>query len=164
MKTTFCFLLLIFCVNSFCFSQTLKDSVNSRECSCPPDNDYAFITVETVPEFPGGEKARMEFLMENLKWPQTNASVQGTVFIAFCVEKDGSISGVKVARGIHRLFDEEALRVVQAMPNWKPATQRGRPICTPFVMPIRFVLEAPIQESIDEQQKTTPRRRNRNRN
>jgi TonB family protein len=166
MRTVFYILALTFCGNSFCYSQTAEDSARiSKECSCPEDEfaDLIFITYENTPEFPGGDQARMKFLQENIKYPASTRHLpDGTVFVTFCVEKDGSITGIKIVRGVHESLDNEVIRVVQAMPNWKPATQRGEPICMPFTMPIRFTTQK--QEPLDDQQERTPRRRNRNRN
>jgi hypothetical protein len=169
MRAIFYIFTLIFCGNSFCYSQTAVDSVKiSKECTCSEDEFAGFITYENLPEFPGGEQARMKYLMLNTKWPEGTivSHPTGSVYVKFCIEKDGSISGVKIERGIGGWADEEAIRVTKAMPNWKPATQRGEPICMPFIMPIRFTLWAgePTQKSLDEQHKNTSRRRNRNKN
>ncbi len=101
-----------------------------------------FFVVEESPEFPGGEDAMRRFLAENIRYPQMarESGIQGTVFVTFVVEPNGNVSGVRVLRGIGGGCDEEALRVVNLMPKWKPGRQRNRAVRVQFNMPIRFVL------------------------
>ena len=102
-----------------------------------------FTVVEELPEFPGGTSALMHFLQSNLRYPVTakNAGIQGTVFVSFVVEPDGSISNINVLRGIGGGCDEEAVRVVGMMPKWEPGRQRGEAVRVQFNLPVRFVLE-----------------------
>ena len=106
------------------------------------DEQVIFTVVEDQPEFPGGEAARQKFLEDNLRYPQMarEAGIQGTVFITFVVERDGSVTDVRVIRGIGGGCDEEAVRVVRMMPRWEPGRQRGQPVRVQFNMPIRFRL------------------------
>ena len=105
--------------------------------------DGEYQDVEEMPEFPGGEEKLMEFVQENIKYPQEaiDAGTQGRVFVGFVVEKDGSIGDVKVHRGIGHGCNEEALRVVQMMPKWKPGKNKGEPVEVSFLLPIDFKLE-----------------------
>ncbi len=66
--------------------------------------------------------------------------IQGKVFIQFVIERDGSITDVKVARGVDASLDKEAVRVVQSMPKWKPGKQRGKPVRVAYTLPINFQL------------------------
>jgi len=102
-----------------------------------------FQIVEQQPEFPGGEEARLRFLRDNVNYPMMarEAGIQGTVFVTFVVERDGSITGVEIIRGIGGGCDEEAVRVTRMMPRWSPGKQRNRPVRTQFRMPIRFALQ-----------------------
>jgi len=102
-----------------------------------------FTVVESMPEFPGGKSALMKYLAQNIKYPPyaKEAGIQGRVFINFVVEKDGSITNVKVLRGIGGGCDEEAVRVVKAMPKWKPGMQRGKPVRVSFNLPVKFTLQ-----------------------
>lgn len=104
--------------------------------------DVIFQVVEDQPSFPGGEEARLKFLRDNLRYPQMarEAGIQGTVFVTFVVERDGSVTDVRVLRGIGGGADEEAVRVVRNMPRWTPGRQRGQAVRVQFNMPIRFVL------------------------
>ncbi len=102
-----------------------------------------FIIVENMPEFPGGESALMEYLAKNTAYPPMakESGIQGTVYVRFVVEPDGSVSNVTIMRGIGGGCDEEALRVVKNMPRWTPGKQRGKPVRVQFNLPIRFVLQ-----------------------
>lgn len=106
------------------------------------EEDVIFTVVEDQPSYPGGEEARIRYLTENLRYPQMarEAGIQGTVFVTFVVERDGSVTDVRVLRGIGGGCDEEAVRVVRNMPRWQPGRQRGQPVRVQFNMPIRFVL------------------------
>ena len=102
-----------------------------------------FQVVENQPEFPGGMSELYVFLQKNVKYPPIakESGIQGRVFVNFVVEKNGSISNVKVLRGIGGGCDEEAIRVVKSMPKWKPGKQRGKPVRVSFNLPIKFTLQ-----------------------
>ena len=99
--------------------------------------------VEVDPEFPGGMEAFYKYLAENVHYPEQakKEQIQGRVFITFVVEKDGSISSAKVLRGIGGGCDEEALRVVNAMPKWTPGKMRGEVVRVNYNLPITFKLQ-----------------------
>ena len=102
-----------------------------------------FLSVEENPEFPGGPAKLLEYVQKNLKYPMMarESDIQGRVFVNFVVEKDGSISNVKVLRGIGGGCDEEAVRVVQSLPKFKPGKQRGNPVRVSYTLPIVFKLQ-----------------------
>lgn len=102
-----------------------------------------FKVVEEMPEFPGGAAKMMEYIQKNIKYPMMarESDIQGRVFVSFVVEPDGKITNVAVLRGIGGGCDEEALRVVQSMPNWKPGKQRGSAVRCSFTVPIVFKLQ-----------------------
>ena len=101
-----------------------------------------FTVVEESPGFPGGDEARIKFLQENIKYPTMarESGIQGTVYVTFVVEKGGNVSDVKILRGIGGGCDEEAIRVIRAMPKWNPGKQRGKSVRVQFNMPIKFTL------------------------
>lgn len=105
-------------------------------------DDYIFTIVEDQPEFPGGQEAMYEFLRKNIRYPTMarEAGIQGTVFVTFVVEPDGSITNVEVVRGIGGGCDQEAVRVVRSMPPWNPGKQRGQAVRVQFNLPVRFQL------------------------
>jgi protein TonB len=108
-----------------------------------PQQAEIFTVVEEQPGYPGGEEARIKFLQDNIKYPEEakELGIQGKVFVTFVVEVDGSITDVKVLRGIGGGCDEEAIRVVKAMPKWVPGKQRGVPVRVQFNLPIKFTLQ-----------------------
>ncbi len=101
-----------------------------------------FTVVEESPSYPGGDEARIRFLQQNIQYPQMarESGIQGTVYVTFVVEKNGSVTDVRVLRGIGGGCDEEAVRVIKAMPKWNPGKQRGKPVRVQFNMPIKFTL------------------------
>lgn len=107
-----------------------------------PSNDTVFNIVDEMPVFPGGEQAMMKYIAENIKFPQEakDKEIAGRVFLAFVVEKDGSVSNVEVKRGIGGGCDDEAVRVVKAMPKWKPGKQKGEPVRVSYMLPVNFKL------------------------
>jgi periplasmic protein TonB len=102
-----------------------------------------FTVVEEQPGYPGGDEGRIKFLQDNIKYPEEakELGVQGKVFVTFVVEVDGSITDVRVLRGIGAGCDEEAIRVVRSMPKWVPGKQRGVPVRVQFNLPIKFTLQ-----------------------
>lgn len=107
-----------------------------------PDSTRVLMVVEEMPEFPGGMPALSAYMSEHLKYPKEarELRVEGLVLLQFIVEKDGSIGDIKVIRGIGRGCDEEAVRVVQQLPTWKPGQHSGKPVRVQFSLPIRFKL------------------------
>lgn len=103
----------------------------------------AFDVVEQMPQFPGGPAALMQFLSQNVKYPEEayQKGTQGRVIVTFVVEKDGSITEARVVRSIEPLLDKEALRVINSMPNWNPGTQNGEPVRVKYTVPITFRLQ-----------------------
>ena len=106
------------------------------------DEGEIFIVVERTPEFPGGMGELMKYLQRNVRYPAAaqQAGIQGKVEVEFTVKKDGSVSDVKVIRSVNPELDAEAVRVISAMPKWKPGEQRGTPVDARFEMPIVFRL------------------------
>jgi TonB family protein len=114
----------------------------------PPSGKFAFAepvfsVVEKMPEFPGGDQGRIDYMMKEIQYPAQAAEngEQGTVYVSFVVEKDGSITDASVLKGIGKACDAEALRVVRHMPKWIPGRQDGKPVRVKFNMPIRFTLK-----------------------
>ncbi len=101
-----------------------------------------FDTVDEKPSFPGGENAMKSFLKSNVKYPATalENGVQGRVLVQMIIEKDGSISDVKVASGVDLSLDKEAIRVVKAMPKWNPGKLKGIAVRVKNEVPVVFAL------------------------
>ena len=108
------------------------------------EEEVVFKIVEQQAEFPGGMKALMKYLAENIKYPviaQENG-IQGRVICQFTVNKDGTIVDIEVVRsGGDPSLDKEAIRVIKSMPKWAPGKQRGRPVRSRFTLPVTFKLQ-----------------------
>ena len=102
-----------------------------------------FDVVEDMPAFPGGMEAMIQFISNNIQYPADaqKQKVDGRVLVNFVVEKDGSITEVKVIKPTFPSLDAEAVRVVKAMPKWKPGYQKGQAVRVQFTMPINFSLK-----------------------
>jgi protein TonB len=107
------------------------------------DEGEVFQVVEQMPEFPGGMEKLMEYLSKNIKYPsiaQEN-NIQGRVIVEFVVNKDGSIVDPKVMRSVDSSLDNEAMRVIKAMPKWTPGKQRGKAVRVRYTVPVLFRLQ-----------------------
>ena len=106
------------------------------------DDEEFFMVVENMPEFPGGDLGLMKFIQKNVKYPAIakEYNITGKVYVSFIVDKAGSVTNVKIVRGVDKNLDAEALRVVSALPKYKPGKQRGKPVRVMFTIPINFTL------------------------
>jgi protein TonB len=106
------------------------------------DPNQIFTSVEQVPEFPGGLDKFGAYLGKAIRYPAVarENGTQGRVIVTFVVEKDGSLTDIKVTRGIGSGCDEEAVRVLKNSPKWKPGIQNGRPVRVQYSVPISFTL------------------------
>lgn len=104
---------------------------------------YQRMEVDEVPKYPGGENGLMAYIAENTVYPQKalEEGVHGRVFVSCIIEPDGKVTNVEVLRGIGGGCDEEAVRVIQSLPNWEPGVRRGKNVRVAFVVPVKFALE-----------------------
>ena len=104
--------------------------------------DNVFDEVDEMPQFPGGMAGMMQYLSQNIRYPQDarEAGAQGRVIVSFVVEKDGSISNAKVAKPTYSSLDDEALRVISGMPKWTPGKQNGEAVRVKYSFPVSFRL------------------------
>ena len=102
-----------------------------------------FDVVEQMPQFPGGPNALFEYLSKNIKYPVVaeENGIQGRVIVTFVVERDGSITDVKVAKSVDPSLDKEAQRVVKSMPHWIPGKQNGSAVRVKYTVPVTFKLQ-----------------------
>lgn len=116
--------------------------VEIEEVEEEAEEEIIFTVVEESASFPGGMPEMYKYIGSNLVYPQQarETGTQGKVFVTFVVEKDGSLTDVKVLRDIGSGCGEEAVRVVKSMPKWKPAKQRGKAVRMQFNLPISFTL------------------------
>ena len=107
------------------------------------DRPGVYIVVEQMPEFPEGDKGFHQFIADNVKYPAEakEKGISGRVIVNFIVEPDGSVSDIRVLRGIGGGCDEEAVRVVESMPKFKPGMQNGETVRVSYLIPINFKLE-----------------------
>lgn len=118
-------------------------TATEKAVEAAPKPDELFVSVEQQPEYPGGIEALRSFLNKNLNYPRSaaNAGISGKVYISFVVNTDGSLTEVQVLKGIGFGCDEEAIRVIRKMPQWRPGKQSGRAVRVKFNLPISFTLE-----------------------
>jgi len=111
----------------------------------PPkvEETKVFDVVEEMPQFPGGQAALLEYLAKNIKYPVVaeENGVQGRVIVTFVVERDGSITDVKVVKSVDPSLDKEATRVVKSMPKWQPGKQNGSAVRVKYTVPVQFRLQ-----------------------
>ena len=112
-------------------------------------DDKVFDVVENMPEFNGGMGALMQYLSDNIRYPEEK-DIQGRVLVRFVVGKDGSISNAQVVKSVHPSFDAEALRIINNMPKWIPGTQNGKPVNVKYVVPINFKSSNANSATIEE--------------
>ena len=108
------------------------------------EEETVFQVVEVQPEFPGGMKALMKYLQENIQYPRISRdnNSQGRALIRFVVRTDGSIDGAEVMKSSGDMYlDKEAVRVVSGMPKWKPGRQSGKAVRVYFTLPVVFRLQ-----------------------
>lgn len=143
MKYSFIFIAMM-AYSSLAYSQSNNSNVakDSKTVKTKQDNSKVYDVVEKMPSFPGGQKALLDYLNKNVKYPAVaeRKEIQGRVVVQYIVGKDGSISDVKVAKSVHPLLDAEAVRVVESMPNWIPGERNGNPITVRYTIPITFRL------------------------
>lgn len=133
--------LLLIGVNSF--AQTIEND-STRKVIAVPKTEESYIAVEQMPEFPGGNEAMNQFIVDNIKYPSVGVKkkIQGKVYLKFKVNADGNISDTEVVRGIkdYPAFEEEAIRVIKLMPAWIPGKQDGKYVSVWFTLPFNFSL------------------------
>ena len=121
----------------FCFM-----TVSAQKTVVSEKDKKVYDVVEQLPEYPGGMPAMIDFLQTNMKYPKDaeKQKVEGRVLVMFIVETDGSVSDVKVARNVFPSLDEEAVRVVEAMPKWIPGKEKGKAVRVKYTLPVVFRL------------------------
>ncbi|MEG0992708.1 MAG: M56 family metallopeptidase [Bacteroidales bacterium] len=105
--------------------------------------DDVFTVAEEMPQYPGGTDALLKFIGDNIKYPASAeaASIEGRVIASFVVTKEGKIKDINIIRGVVPELDEEAIRVIESMPDWTPGYQRGQAVNVKYTIPIHFRLQ-----------------------
>lgn len=104
------------------------------------DKDTIYNFGTKTPQFPGGDFALLNYLKNNLQYPSRISEPPGSVYVKFIVRKNGSVTDVKVIRSASITFNEEAIRVVKAMPAWLPGEYRNNPVNMTYILPVKFLL------------------------
>jgi len=128
-------------ISLFFFVLMLSFSVKGNSDTVNVDHVYRI--VDTLPEFPGGREALLRFMSQHIRFPVMNRSpqFQGTIFVTFVVEIDGSLTNIEILRRNGHLpedSDEQVIRLVENMPKWTPGRNRGKAVRTQFNLPVRF--------------------------
>ena len=121
---------------SMSLQKVADSSMNSKS------TEKTFDVVENMPSYPGGKDAMIAFLSSNMRYPDAakKNGIHGRVIVSFVVDKDGSITETKVVRSVDPALDQEALRLVNSMPKWKPGTAEGKPVRVRYSIPFNFSL------------------------
>lgn len=122
--------------SSMSLQKVADSSLNSKS------TEKTFDVVENMPSYPGGKDAMIAFLSSNMRYPDAakKNGIHGRVIVSFVVDKDGSITETKVVRSVDPALDQEALRLVNSMPKWKPGTAEGKPVRVRYSIPFNFSL------------------------
>jgi len=120
----------------------IESEIEIEDTESDEDDEEVFMVVENMPEFPGGTLGLMKYIQKTIKYPPIaeEYNITGKVYISFIVDKTGSVTNVKVVRGVDKNLDAEAIRVVKSFPKYTPGTQRGNPVRVMFTIPINFTL------------------------
>lgn len=134
-------ILLILALGLLTGSTALAQSIDDNKTALGGD---IYTVVDHNPEFPGGMDAMIAWLGSNVQYPTAarEAGLEGTVYVSFVVERDGTITGVKVIKPNEKMkaLEEEAVRAVRSMPKWKPGKANGKKVRVQFMLPIVFSL------------------------
>lgn len=133
-------------------AQEIGDTINEPSPSKVGEITCTMADLYHMPSFPGGPTKLMEFIKNNLHYPNEDICAHGRVVVTFYVETDGSITDVEVIRGVDPLLDNEAVRVVKSMPKWIPGTQDGKPVRVKYTIPFTF---RPNENAIDRNMPTS---------
>ncbi len=118
----------------------------------PPGSNKSkepFVVVEEMPQFPGGDSLLLKYLTDNIRYPEVAKSekIMGRVIVRFCITETGSVDQVKVIKGVHPSLDEEAVRVVSSLPQFKPGKQGGVEVPVWYMAPVTFSLSSSTQSN-----------------
>lgn len=105
--------------------------------------EQVHLIVESMPEFPGGMTAMLQYLSRNIKYPSfaLDHGIQGRVSVSFTIDTDGSIIDPGISKGVHPSLDAEAIRVIWTMPKWNPGKQKGKPVKVKYTVPVAFRMQ-----------------------
>lgn len=107
------------------------------------NSDFVLQFAEIMPEFPGGSQSMLEFINNNLNYPDLakENNIEGKVYLKFVVRSTGEIDNIQIARGVHKVLDTAAIELVKKMPRWNPGVQNGKTVPVYFILPVVFRLD-----------------------
>jgi len=134
MKKYFLLLLFLIGICAVANAQNNTDEISGKNA------EYSFDSLDEKPSFPGGSNSLLDYLSTNINYPKKalKKGITGKVFVQFVIDKNGKITDVEAVRGVDRLLDKEAVRVIKAMPAWKPGYKDGVPVRVKYTIPINF--------------------------
>jgi periplasmic protein TonB len=140
------FLLHVLCMSCFLLTgQNTPETTPKKEIEVETLKEYLELQPEQVATFQDGTRSLYSFIAENMKYPESaiDHNLQGKCYISFVVEKDGTLSDIKVKKGVPGCpeCDEEALRITRMIPNWNPAKVKGKPVRSVYLLPFAFMLQ-----------------------
>ena len=120
-----------------------KEVIATEPVKPKEEENKVFDVVEQMPSYPGGMGALMQYLSSHIKYPAIaeENGIQGRVICTFVVERDGSITDVRIAKSVDPSLDKEAMRVVSSMPKWIPGKQNGSAVRVKYTLPVTFRLQ-----------------------
>jgi len=118
-------------------------SLNAKAKPASQNEVNGYVVVDQMPEYPGGQEGLRNFLARNVRYPieALQRGIQGRVYVNFVIDENGDVTNIKIARGVHKSLDQEAVRVVKLMPKWTPGMQDGKPVKVSYTAPISFKQE-----------------------
>ncbi len=136
------FTIIMFFLTSLLFGQTNNTQEKCVFIFDTISNRTIYQFVDSMPKFIGGEDSLKKFIKNNFKWPNDgDIDFQGSVYISFIVESDGSLTNKSILRGIYQHADKEAMRIINIMPKWKSGKCEGRAVPVKYYLPIKFETE-----------------------
>lgn len=126
----------------------LKAPVPSMDELAQKGTDHVYQVVDEMPQFPGGNRAMMAYIGQNIKYPAEAVAkgIEGRVLVQFVVNKEGDLQDIKVMKSIDSLLDQEAIRVISSMPKWTPGKLKGEAVNIQYVLPIQFNIPKKAQQ------------------
>ena len=134
--------LFLFIGMTMSYAQTKSQPTKEMTASSQDDPEKIYESVDESPIFPGGFKALMKYLANNIQYPNeaVKSKIQGKVILQFVIERDGTIGDIGVRQGADPLLDAEAIRVVRSMPRWTPGKKDDKAVRCRFILPVVFRL------------------------
>jgi TonB family protein len=149
-KTLFWQFSALFCLLSIAFLPALAQEQPEK---ARPDSLKVLISADTAPEFPGGNKALLQFLVDNLKEVDLKHKPEGLSIIQFIVTKEGTIKDIEVIRSLEPTLDQAAIEAIKKMPKWIPGLHKGQIVDVRFTLPVRFSRENQQKTKIKKKSK-----------